>query len=92
MSTDPTAMLYADLNVVLQRMCPQGFAILRHERGTEMLRLGARELIGNPQLAFEALGPSGTRAFGRALLALGQQHVAVAEHMIALADETASEG
>jgi hypothetical protein len=76
-----------DLNEVLRRMCPQGFALLRFEHGTEMLRMGARELMGNARLAVEALGPRGAKAFGRALLAVGQQHVAVAERMIELAEE-----
>jgi hypothetical protein len=60
-----------DLNEVLRRMCPQGFAILRFEHGTEMLRMGARELINNPSLARNALGPKGTRALARAVGALG---------------------
>jgi hypothetical protein len=76
---------YGDLNAVLQRLCPQGYALLRHEHGTEMLRLGARELIGNPRLACEALGPRGAKALARALRAVGQQHVAVAERMDELA-------
>lgn len=74
-----------DLNEVLQRLCPQGFALLRFEHGTEMLRMGARELIGNPTLAYAALGPRGTKALAKALLAVGQQHVAVAERLLELA-------
>jgi hypothetical protein len=78
-----------DLNAVLRRMCPQGFALLALEHGTPMLRLGAKELISNPLLAVEALGPRGAKALAHALLAVGQQHVAVAEGMLALADKKA---
>ena len=73
------------LNEVLRRMCPQGYALLALEHGTPILRLGARELISNPQLAYEALGPRGTKALAHALLAVGQRHVAVAERMLELA-------
>lgn len=41
-----------------------------------------REVVGR-------IGPRGAKAFGRALLAVGQRHVAVAERMIELADEKA---
>jgi hypothetical protein len=79
----------ATLNEVLRRMCPQGFALLALEHGAPMLRLGARELVGNPRLAVEALGPRGAKAFARALRAVGQQHVAVAERMLELVGEKA---
>jgi hypothetical protein len=78
-----------DLNAVLRRMCPQGFALLALEHGTPMLRLGARELLSNPLLAVEALGPRGAKALAHALLAVGEQHVAVAEGMLKLADKKA---
>jgi hypothetical protein len=77
-----------DLNEILRRMCPQGFAILRFEHGTEMLRMGARELINNPSMALEALGPKGTRAFARAVGALGERYTAIRERL----DELAAEG
>jgi hypothetical protein len=77
------------LNAVLRRMCPQGFALLALEHGAPMLRLGARELVTNPRLAVEAIGPRGAKALGRALLAVGQRHVAVAERMLELAEEKA---
>jgi hypothetical protein len=76
-----------DLNEILRRMCPQGFALLRFEHGTEMLRMGARELLANPRLAYEALGGRGTRALGRAQIAHGQQHVANGERLLELAAE-----
>ena len=47
-------------------------------------------LVHNAQLAVEVLGPRGAKAFGRALLAVGQQHVAVAERMLQLAEEKAA--
>jgi hypothetical protein len=72
---------------VLRRMCPQGYALLDLEHGTPILRLGARELVSNPRLAYAALGPHGTKALGKALLAVGQRHVAVAERMLELAGD-----
>jgi hypothetical protein len=79
-----------ELNAVLKRMCPQSFALLRFECGTEMLRIGARELISNPRLAVGSLGPVGARSLAHALLAVGQQHVACAETMLQLAAEAES--
>src|SRR5262245_28712497 len=76
-----------DLNSVLQQLCPQGYALARFEHGRPLMRIGARELISNPRLAVEALGPVGAKALAGALLAVGQQHVAVAECMRKLADE-----
>jgi hypothetical protein len=52
---------------------------------TQILRLGARELINNPQLAYEALGPKGVKSLAQALLAVGQRHIKVAERMLELA-------
>lgn len=79
--------LYDDLNEVLARAFPQGTALLRFERGGAVLHLGARCLVNNAQLAVEVLGPEGARPFARALLAVGQRHVAVAERMLELAAE-----
>ncbi len=81
-----------DLNAVLYRAFPQGYALLRLEHGAAILRLGARELISNPQLARDALGPQGVGKLGRALRAVGQQHVAVAERMLELAEEKVGDG
>jgi hypothetical protein len=77
--------IYDDINSILQRAFPQGTALLRHEHGSAILHLGARELVSNAQLAYEVLGPRGAKALGKALLAVGQQHVAVAERMLELA-------
>jgi hypothetical protein len=79
-----------DLDAVLRRMCPQGYALARFEHGQPLMRIGANELISNPRLAVEALGPRGAKALARALLAVGQKHVAVAECMCKLADEKAA--
>jgi hypothetical protein len=79
-----------DLDAVLRRMCPQGYALARFEHGQPLMRIGVNELISNPQLAVEALGPQGAKALARALLAVGQQHVVVAECMSKLADEKAA--
>jgi hypothetical protein len=78
-----------DLNAVLRGAYPQGYALLRHEGGTGILLLGAREVISNPRVARDTLAPRELRALGRALLAVGQQHVAVAERMLELAEEKA---
>jgi hypothetical protein len=77
-----------DLNEVLRRMCPQNFALLRLEHGLPILRLGARELVSNPRLAFEASARAASGAQA-ALLAVGQRHAAVAERMLELAEEEA---
>jgi hypothetical protein len=86
-STDPLDLLYADLARILMRMAPQTNALARHERCTGLLQRSARELATNPQLAVDELGPQGARAFARALRAVGQQHVAVAERIDELAAE-----
>jgi hypothetical protein len=82
---DKTRAAYDDLSDILQRMCPQGYALLRHEGGTEIMRLGVKELVSNPRLAYEALGARNTRALARALLAVGERHIKVAERMLELA-------
>lgn len=61
-------------------------AALRLEGGIELLNHGARQFAANPRLAVEALGPRGAKKFANALLALGQQHVAVAERMLELVE------
>jgi len=80
-----------DLTAVLKRAYPQGAALLHHEGGTGILRLGAREVLDNPLVARDTLRPRELRALGRALLAVGQQHVAVAERMLQLAEDKARE-
>jgi hypothetical protein len=82
----------ADLDEVLRRAYPQGYALLRCEHGAELLNHGARQLIGSPHLALEVLGPQGVGKLGRALLALGQRHVAQAECLIELAGEAPAAG
>jgi hypothetical protein len=86
-STDPLDLLYADLAQVLMRMAPQTIALARHEHCTPLLQHSAREMATNARLAVDELGPQGARAFARALRAVGQQHVAVAERMDELAAE-----
>ena len=78
-----------DLNSVLSRAFPQGYAMLQHENGTQLLRHSARSLIGSPQLAYEILGAKTTKALGRALLALGERYVKCAERLLKLAEEKA---
>jgi hypothetical protein len=77
----------ADLDEVLRRAFPQGYALLRREHGAELLNHGARSLIGSPHLARE---PQAVGKLGRALLALGQRHVAQAERLIELVGEPAT--
>ena len=79
-----------DLNAILSRAFPQGFALLRHEDGTELMRHGARSLIGSPQLAYEVLGAKATKALGHALRALGERYVACADHLLKLAESAPS--
>jgi hypothetical protein len=90
MTTEPTP--YDDIAEALRLAFPQGTALLRLENGIEMLNHGARQFAANPRLAVEALGPRGATKFAKALLALGQQHVAVAERMLDLADEKVRRG
>jgi hypothetical protein len=47
----------ADLNTVLARAYPQEFAILRHEGGTGIMRIGAKEVLRNPVLARGTVAP-----------------------------------
>jgi hypothetical protein len=79
----------ADLDEVLRRAYPQGYALLRLEHGAELLNHGARHLIGSPHLALEVLGPQGVGKLGRALLALSQRHTAQAERLLELAQADA---
>jgi hypothetical protein len=89
MSTDINA---DDLDEVLRRAYPQGYALLRLENGIELLNHGARGLIGSPHLALEVLGAKGVGKLGRALLELGQRHVAQAERLLELAGEGPAAG
>jgi hypothetical protein len=84
-SAEHLHLLYADLAQALLRMAPQTSALARHERCTPMLQIGARILIEEPQRAVDELGPRGAKAFARALRAVGQQHLAVADRMDELA-------
>jgi hypothetical protein len=59
--------------------------------GTGLLRLGAREVISNPLVARDTLHRRELRALGHALRAVGQQHVAVVEPMIELAEQKSGE-
>jgi len=83
MSAD-TPINDADLDEILRAAYPQGHAVLRCENGVELLNHGARHLIGSPSLALEVLGPQGVGRLGRALLTLGQKHVAQAERLLEL--------
>lgn len=74
-----------DLDAILQRAFPQGHAMLRCEDGTELLRHGARTLIGTPSLALEVLGAKATKALGQAVLALGERYVQTGRALLALA-------
>jgi hypothetical protein len=87
MSTNPIDLLYADLAAVLQGLCPQTRGMARHEHVTPLLQHSAREMATNAQLAVDELGPQHARRFARALRAVGQQHVAVAERIDELAAE-----
>jgi hypothetical protein len=77
----------ADLNTVLARAYPQGYAVLRFEGGTGIMRIGAREVIRNPVLARGTVAPRGLRAIARALRAVGQQEIACADRLDELAAE-----
>jgi hypothetical protein len=74
-----------DIDSILSRAFPQGYRLLQHENGTELLRHSARSLIGSPQLAYEILGAKTTKALGQALLALGERYVKCAERLLKLA-------
>jgi hypothetical protein len=81
-----------DLDEVLRTAYPQGYAVLRCENGGTLLHHGARQLIDSPRLALEVLGPQGVGKLGRALLTLGQKHVAQAERLLELAGEEPAVG
>jgi hypothetical protein len=76
-----------DIDTVLRWAYPQGTALLAREGGLPILRAGARAMLSSPGYALEVLSPEAVRKLGRALLALGQQHVCVAERMIQMAEE-----
>ncbi|HXE87949.1 MAG TPA: hypothetical protein VN524_14265 [Hyphomicrobiaceae bacterium] len=78
-----------DLRAVLQLAYPQGHALLFHEGGAGVLRIGAREVLTNALVAQDTLDARGLRALGLVLLAIGQGHVKVAERMLQLAEEKA---
>jgi hypothetical protein len=80
----------ADLDEVLRRAYPQGYALLRCENGITLLHHGARQLIGSPKLALEVLGSKATAKLGRAVVALGQQRVAEGEGLLDVAGEKLS--
>ncbi|HWE20367.1 MAG TPA: hypothetical protein VG758_24850 [Hyphomicrobiaceae bacterium] len=79
MSTDTLDLLYQDLNAILQRWCPQTRGLVRFERCTPLLQRSAKELVSSPRLAVEELSPQGADAFERAVRALGEQYLAVAD-------------
>src|SRR5262249_7109903 len=83
---------YDDLNEVLRRVFPQGYQVLRHEHGADLLQFGARQLIGDARLAVEVLGTKGARRLAHALLAVGERHQCVAERMLELAAEKSGGG
>jgi hypothetical protein len=89
MSNNPenTAQLYDDLNTILQQMSPQALALARHERSAPMFRRGAAGLVTSPALAVQVLGPKGAKALARALITVGQRHIANGERMQELASE-----
>jgi hypothetical protein len=76
-----------DLNAALARAYPQGFALLRHEGGTGVLRIGAREVLRNPALARGTVSPRGLRGLARALRAGGQEDIACADRLEEIAAE-----
>ena len=86
MSTKPDTTFQADddLNEVVRLAFPQGTALLRLENGIELLNHGVRQLVANPEIALQVLGPRGVGKLGRALLAVGQRHIAVAERTLEL--------
>jgi hypothetical protein len=88
MSTEPPIdSLFDDLNRIVHRAFPQGSALLEKEGGLVVLRHGARPLIDDPTFALQHLGPRATEALGKALIDIGQQHVANGERMRQLAAE-----
>jgi hypothetical protein len=91
-STEPTTISDFDLDIVLRLVAPQASALARHEHITPMLRRGARAMIESPSYALEVLGPRDLAKLGRALRALGEQHVANAERMLELAGESDGDG
>ena len=76
-----------DLNAALALAFPQGFAILRFEGGTGIMRIGAREVLRNPALARGTVSPQGLRAIARALRADGQEDIACADRLEEIAAE-----
>jgi hypothetical protein len=81
-----------DLNAALARAFPLGFAILRHEGGTGVMRIGAREMLHNPVLARGTVAPRGLRGLARALRADGQRDLACADRLEELAAEAEAAG
>ena len=81
---------YDDIDEILSRAFPQGSRLIRIEGGGRLIYTAARDLIGNPDLAVEVLGPRGATALARAVIAIGQRHVKVAERMLELVAEAQS--
>jgi hypothetical protein len=76
-----------DLNRAVARAFPQGFAALRFEGGTGLVRIGARELLRNPTLARGTVAPRGLRGLAQALRANGQADIACADRLEEIAAE-----
>jgi hypothetical protein len=76
-----------DLNAALARAFPQGFALLRHEGGTGIMRIGAREVLRDPVLVRGTVAPRGLRGLARALRAECQEGIACADRLDELAAE-----
>jgi hypothetical protein len=76
-----------DLNAILKRLYPQGYAICGSEGGTGILRIGAREVLNNPLVARDTLSARELRALGRAAVARGEVYVSQGTRCQQLADE-----
>jgi hypothetical protein len=69
-----------DLNAVLQRMCPQTMGMARHERVTDIVRIGARAVISNPLIAWD-LDQRQLEKLGDAMIARGDQYGSTGAHL-----------
>jgi hypothetical protein len=63
----------AIITEILQRAYPAGCALLEKERGSALLRYGARRVMSSPVLAQQVLGNEEAAHLGRAMEVVGER-------------------
>jgi hypothetical protein len=81
-----------DIADALRAAFPLGARLVAQEGGLPIFLIGARALMTSPNLAAEVLDAPTLRRWGTAVQALGQQHQAVGERMIEIAEERGAHG